>query len=144
MKTATITSFLTVVYLTLAAAPAGQYVVDADAGTVFDNMSRLRWQRGFSDGGMPWSGADAYCRTLGLDGVRGWRVPTPFELSTIVSHDRVAPAIDQDAFRDTLSAYFWTSTPVAGRPDNAWVVDFKDGQLSNDLTTGNNRVRCVR
>lgn len=133
------------VCLMLAAAPAGQYSVNADAGTVVDNMSGLIWQRGHSDSRMSLADAGIYCADLVLGGSSEWRVPALFELSTIVSPDRSGPAIDLVAFPDTPpSEQFWVSTPYVGRPNNVWAIDFKDGHSSNFGSAVTFFVRCVR
>lgn len=148
-----------------ARAPIGQYTVFSDAGVVVDNQSGLTWQRGFSDGGLMWSDAEAYCASLELGGhPTGWRLPTKFELETLVDPESL-PSIDSTAFPGTPElydngwdadprAYFWTGTPYAVPSFNCmWAAGFRDGQVSffshlpHGLPDGgavHNLVRCVR
>jgi hypothetical protein len=131
--------------LMLAAAPVGQYTVMRDAGVVIDNMTTLTWQRGGSDIGVSLGDAGVYCKELTLGGFVGWRVPTKFELETLVSRDRTNPAIDINAFPDTLSRSYWTSTPMADSPsEHAWVVAFEEGFTVSSLLSAQQLVRCVR
>lgn len=128
-----------------AGAPPGQYSLVADGGVVKDNKSGLLWQRGCSDGGMSRMEADAYCRALSIAGLGpGWRVPTKFELETLVSDDAVSPSIDRTAFPDTPAEVFWTSTPSMGGADNIWAVLFSTGGSSSGGAASAYWVRCVR
>ena len=128
------------------AAPVGQYTIVADAGVVVDNKSGLTWQRDHSDGGLLPTEANAYCSALNVGGfASGWRVPKKLELETLLSRDRMHPAIDPVAFPDTPRTWpFWTSTPFVGSTDGQWAVDFDYG-ISNPSGAGATFwVRCVR
>lgn len=129
-----------------AAAPVGQYAIDADAGTVKDNKSGLFWQRGHSDGGLSWVDADTYCKGLYLGGTTGWRVPTKFEFETLVDFggwDGTNPSIDRTAFPDTPPDVFWTSTAY-GLPNFAYLLSFAGGATAYDGMAAPYLVRCVR
>jgi len=39
---------------------------------------------------------------------------------------------------------FWSSTTYADNDDNAWNVNFGDGNANNDNKNNDNSVRCVR
>jgi len=44
-----------------------------------------------------------------------------------------------------LSSFYWSSTSNANNPDNAWNVNFNDGNVNNDNDKDNhNYVRAVR
>jgi hypothetical protein len=138
--------FLLLVARAPADAPAGQYTIDAAAGTVTDTKTGLVWQRDIPAGTYTWASAKAYCSSLGLAG-GGWRLPSMKVLQTLVDESRVNPAIDLTAFPGTPSDWFWTSSAVAGSSGVAWVVYFGDGYPDGygfgDVGV-NNRVRCVR
>jgi Protein of unknown function (DUF1566) len=75
----------------------------------------------------------------------GWRLPTVRELQTLVDPSRMAdPRIDLTAFPTTPSAAFWSSSPVAGSPSLAWLVNFYDGFANTYDKTTMVDVRCVR
>ena len=129
----------------------GHYVVSADGLTVADTSTGLVWQR---DGAGPrpscandpyctWVEAKNYCAGLTLDG-SGWRLPTLTELQSIVDLTTENPTINQTVFPTTPSAGFWTSSPVAGSPSNAWFVSFNNGSTYSDTITERTNVRCVR
>ena len=127
-----------------ASAPVGRFTVGD--GTVTDNKTTLVWQQATPEAIYSWSEAKAYCTSggPGLAGV-GWRLPTVRELQTLVDPSRMGdPRIDLTIFPNTPSAGFWSSSPAAGAPSFAWLVNFYDGFASKyEITTGVD-VRCVR
>lgn len=81
----------------------------------------------------------------GLCGANDWRMPSQFELLSIVSNDRDAPAIDLAWFPNTPPyGWFWSSSPDAYDPYGAWFVDFIYGYVSCDFKSYATRVRLVR
>jgi hypothetical protein len=124
-------------------APAGQYTIDATAGTVTDTKTALVWQRDVPASTYTWDGAKSYCSSLTLAG-GGWRLPSMKELQTVVDRTRTSPAIDLTAFPNTPSDYFWTSSAVSGSSGYAWFVSFGYGSPLDAGVGSNLRVRCVR
>ena len=122
-----------------------RYVVSENGGTVFDNETKLTWQREVSDKEYTHAEALAYAKQLRLDGHDDWRLPTIQELMALVDYTKFNPAIDAAAFPDTPSKWFWSSSPLASSSSYAWVVNFSNGNTSHDVsTTFAYRVRCVR
>jgi hypothetical protein len=121
-------------------APKGHFSIDDQV--VEDTATNLIWQRHAPDSAYTQQQATAYCRALSLDG-GGWRLPTVKELHTLVDEGLANPAIDAEAFPDTPSLYFWSSTALAGFAF-VWSVSFLDG--TDTWAPGENmqRVRCVR
>ena len=39
---------------------------------------------------------------------------------------------------------YWSSTTIAGNPNNAWNANFNNGNVDNDDKANNNYVRAVR
>ena len=127
--------------LVRAEAPACHYsIVDS---TVTDNDTKLTWQQPVDAATYTWDQATTYCTGLSLVG-DGWRLPTAQELQTIVDESSSKPAIDKDAFPNTPSAAFWSSSPYAGGAGLAWLVDFGDGRADTAAVGDMSRVRCVR
>ena len=131
----------------LAKATAGRLVVATDGTTVYDNKTKLTWQRTPPAGTYDWAGAKSYCasNTAGLAGA-GWRLPGVKELLSIVDRKQYNPAIDTTAFPNTPAEWFWSATPFKGGSSFAWGVDFdvgvSDGYVNSIAYDG--RVRCVR
>ena len=143
-------------------ANSGQFVVSADGLTVTDTITGLVWQR---DGWNPrdgcpfagnllctWAQAQAYCASLALGGMSGWRVPARMELVTIVDFTRENPTLDMTAFPITSllasglssAGSFWTSSPDAFHAGSMWLVDFYSGNSDRDDASQYHQVRCVR
>jgi hypothetical protein len=133
----------------------GEFLVSADGLTVTDTITGLLWQRDGSgtragcsaDGSLRcnFAEAQAYCGSLALAGVSGWRLPAWKELVTIadLTTDGSTSSIDQTAFPSTPGEGFWTSSPYVGSSSSESYVDFANGSLGNG---GDRilRVRCVR
>src|SRR5258708_25057003 len=127
-----------------AAAPAGRYTYTAASTTVFDNKTKLTWQRAVAQTNIDWASAKSYCAGLNLGGT-GWRLPTRNELVTLVDPSQPSTAIDPAAFPSTPAAGFWSATAVASTPGNAWILTFNTFVSSFSVPTVNgNNVRCVR
>ncbi len=144
---------LTVATPAWAKASAGRFVVSADVKTVYDNRTKLTWQRDVpasgganSNGTYTWANALTYCsgNTAGLPG-SGWRLPNVRELLSLVDRkQKTAPAIDGAVFPGTPGTLFWSATPFQGGSSSAWYVHFYYGYASNSDVPYVNRVRCVR
>jgi hypothetical protein len=128
-------------------APAGRYAVP-EAGLVYDTKTLLTWQAGPSGGElsmMDQASAASYCASLTVAAVSGWRLPTTGELLSLVDYSKGGGdlMIDGDYFAFAMTA--WASTPAAGAPGNAWMVDYTSGTAYTDVVTdATNYVRCVR
>jgi hypothetical protein len=130
----------------------GELAYAGDDITVRDTITGLTWQRDVlgkpsgcsgSNGGCTWNEAKAYCASLTLGGVSGWRLPGRMELLTIADHTR-APALDPRAFPITPDDInFWTSSPLVGTPGWVWDVSFVLGTPSIEDGAVYNKVRCV-
>jgi hypothetical protein len=143
---------LLVVTRTRASAPAGRYTIPGN-GTVLDTKTGLTWQQVNAGSGMTQTAALTYCsgNSASLPG-NGWRLPTVAELTTLVDYSQPSSTsvamIDPTAFPNTPATFFWSATPAAGSPGNAWPVDFSAGLLEwlgvGVVSSSSFMVRCVR
>jgi hypothetical protein len=46
--------------------------------------------------------------------------------------------------RATRSNNYWSSTTITANPNNAWIVNFNNGNVNNDNKSNGNYVRAVR
>jgi hypothetical protein len=135
-------------------APTGRYDATMGTGTVFDTKTHLTWQQtaptsGGDDGngGFSWAHAKTYCTTVALPGT-GWRLPTVKEIVTIADFSKTSPGptLDTSAngFLSGTADQFWSATPYAGDPTQAWDFSFSNGGMSNASVTTTYHARCVR
>jgi hypothetical protein len=120
--------------------------VDNGDGTITDTTHGLMWSKStLCASEVNHAEAEKICAALDLAGHTGWRLPTVEELFALADRIKVRPAIDTDAFPDTKSDWYWTSTLHASDSSFAWFVNFHDGN-SNDCHRDNSSafVRAVR
>lgn len=118
---------------------------DNGNGTITDNVTGLVWQKQDDGTLRTWDEAIAYCsgNTAGLPG-SGWRLPTDFELMTIVDYGTYNPSINTTYFPNTVAASYWSSTTGANGTTSAWDVSFYYGTVYDGSKPANFYVRCVR
>jgi hypothetical protein len=118
-----------------------RFTKSEDGKTVTDTLTGLVWSQNTVASDVTFEDAVKAVEALG----EGWRLPTVDELQTIVDRTKYEPAIDTEAFPDTGSDWYWTSTPWARRPESAhWVVNFDYGGVYDDGFYFNACVRAVR
>ena len=133
----------------------GRYLCEPDA--VIDPKTGLTWQRALPviypgcngthyelakmlGETCAWQHAKAYCEQLKLASAT-WRLPTIKELESIVEKVPSSPMIDEQAFPETRSIEYWSSTLQDS--SSGWYVDFGDGTSHYAGTSFEIRVRCV-
>lgn len=72
-----------------------------------------------------------------------WRVPTDKELQTLI-YENCRPTIDLSAFPNTLSDWYWTSSSYEHDSNEAWSINFNNGNLYAGSKTHSYHVRLVR
>ncbi|OHD12835.1 MAG: hypothetical protein A2Y41_01915 [Spirochaetes bacterium GWB1_36_13] len=128
--------------------------LDYENGTVKDTVTGLVWQKCSygqnndagctgSAGTKIWKDALSYCEGLTLGGRSDWRLPALKELLTLVNPLKSNPAIDTALFPNTVSSYYWSSSPYVSNPTSAWIVNFNNGAVYYGNMTGTFQIRCV-
>jgi len=77
-------------------------------------------------------------------GHHDWRLPNRNELASLLERQCDSPAINAALFPDTVAGPYWSSSPNAGDAQQAWSVDFSDGQVSGAAKTDASHARLVR
>ena len=118
--------------------PNSRYVQLSD-NLVRDTLTSLVWQQTFSPTKMAYAQALVYCPS-------GYRLPTVKELQSIIDPTVASGGvrIDPIAFPNTPYDDFWSSTPLAANPSNAWYVSFSGGNWNSGPTSTSRYVRCIR
>jgi hypothetical protein len=114
-----------------AQAAKNRFVVQGD--TVYDRETNLTWKR--CTEGQRWDDVGGCVGEAELqvvefdrkDPALSWRLPSLRELRSILAENCRNPAIDQGVFPNTVSGWYWTSTPPASR---RWLLNFADGDVS--------------
>src|ERR1700690_1464727 len=127
-----------------AGAPNPETYTDNGNGTVTDTVTGLMWQKAVAAGTFTQPQAVAFCPTLTLANHRDWRLPTIIELTSIVDRGQSNPSINATFFPATPASYFWSSSPLAGSPTDAWLVYFNGGNSYGYGVANTFDVRCVR
>ncbi|MCX8521152.1 MAG: DUF1566 domain-containing protein, partial [Rhodoferax sp.] len=86
----------------------------------------------------------ASVNAIGLCGFSDWRLPTVDELQGIVDYATSSPSINSTWFPNTLSSWYWASSPYAGVSSSAWYVFFDDGDVGGYGRSYSHAVRLVR
>lgn len=127
---------------------------DHGDGTVTDLVTTLMWQQ--SDTEPPtaynWFQASGtydatsndtdidVCGALNLGGHADWRLPSRFELQSLVDYSQDISVINSDFFSGTGPDY-WTRDELT---DQARYINFDSGAVLLDAKTSTKYVRCVR
>lgn len=119
------------------------YGVDTTNDVVMDKVTGLMWQRSIAQTVYTWDEAKSYCQDLVLGPYDDWRLPSRIELVSIVDYTQWDPAIDT-AFPNTPSVDFWSASVYADIPENAWTVEFYEGDSYPPPMSSAFSVRCVR
>jgi hypothetical protein len=117
--------------------------------TIIDHTTGLEWDaRPTSEADkLNWQGAHDRIATMNTERFAGhtdWRVPTIDELFTLIDHSTHGPSTFEPFRACTLSNDYWSSSTYVGYPQDAWTVNFYNGDVNAFNKSNFNYVRAVR
>ena len=129
-------------------APDDRFVVlvDWNSEAVLDRKTGLVWERAPNVSFTNWSGAQNRCENLLLGKHKGWRLPTIFELATLVDPNVPSPGPTLPAGHPftVASSFYWSATSDITNDANAWGVGFNIGDVGSGVKSAIDYVWCVR
>ncbi len=95
---------------------------------LIDNKLGLMWQDNLAGKRIEkdWYGAKEYCRNLSLAGNTDWRLPNYNEMMSVMDYKKQKPVI-HNAFKNTVSAFHWSSERVYANNSLSWAINFAYG-----------------
>lgn len=132
--------------------PSQPVVLDAETNLGWQGCAMGLFGEQCNDGAIvasTWSGSLTGCEDLSWGGHDDWRLPSVSELFSITNDHTYNPAIDAEAFPNTLAGdeEYWTSSTNVGNNTQAWMVRFYIGSVASVVDCNKvdlNPFRCVR
>ena len=95
-----------------------------------------------------WTEANEYCENLKLAGFDDWRLPTLYELESIIDYKYKDNApynkVNKRFFKNMKTTYYWSSSEYVHYPREAWLVKFDWGESYIYPKDKYKMVKCVR
>jgi hypothetical protein len=115
---------------------------------VLDGATGLIWEQAPHSEVAIWYRAKSDCGVKIIGGRRGWRLPSFFELMTLVDPStpewRGAPMLPTGhPFRRVRAGVYWSSDTPEQDPLSAYVVDFAAGDVATRVKTRQSGLWCV-
>jgi hypothetical protein len=118
--------------------------------TVLDGYTGLMWSRDASLTEFPvtWMEAFDFVQNLNHDlyqNYGNWRLPNRRELLSLISHDRINPALPADhPFENLFHGYYWSASTSARLPRQAWYIHFGGAKVYRGMKHASYMVWPVR
>lgn len=131
--------------------PVHRFVVlgEFQGEAVLDRETQLIWERTPSPTETRWGNAALLCAMRSAGGQRGWRLPTFFELMTLVDPAGYGAANRPllpvgNPFTGIGGQAYWSSNTQTTEPTKAYAVDFVIGDVAAKHKHSAHRIWCVR
>jgi len=123
---------------------------EARGEVVLDRLSGLMWTQDAGLTGFPqtWDEAQDFVAKMNRKaacGYHDWHLPERRELFSLVSHDRINPALPDEApFENVFNGYYWTATTCSRLKQEAWYIHLGGGRIYRGMKHGSYMVWPVR
>ncbi len=113
---------------------------------VRDDETGLVWEKTLETNQVSWADARAACADKDVGGRKGWRLPSIFELASLMDLSMsTGPTLPLGhPFTNVQMDVYWSATTVAGTPNSAWLVFFDTGKVLHGFKTITFHAWCVR
>jgi uncharacterized protein DUF1566 len=113
---------------------------------VRDDETGLVWEKTLETTEVSWTDARAACADKDVGGRKGWRLPSIFELASLMDLSmRTGPTLPLGhPFTNVQMDVYWSATTIAGNPNSAWIVFFDTGKVAHAFKTITFHAWCVR
>jgi hypothetical protein len=116
---------------------------------VLDTETHLIWERTPSSAETAWANASLRCALTSTGGRLGWRLPSFFELMTLVEPAPPATAARPSLpsghpFHGVRADPYWTTSSQDTEPTNAYAIDFLRGDVTSRPKNRAHAWWCVR
>jgi hypothetical protein len=118
--------------------------------TVLDRYTGLMWSldAALNEFPMTWAEAFDFVQSLNQDRYRNygnWRLPNRRELLSLISHDRMNPALPaRHPFKNVFHGYYWSASTSARLPQQAWYIHFGGAKVYRGMKHASYMVWPVR
>ena len=111
---------------------------------ILDKTTSLLWQDSSDNKelSVTFFEAQEYCEKLEIKQYKDFRLPTLFELQSIIDYNRYKPAII-DGFIHIESETYWSTTSFADDAAEVWTINFKKGERTVKAKHYSRNFRCV-
>lgn len=119
-------------------------------GVTIDRLSGLMWTQdaGLTEFPQTWREALDFVEKMNREaacGYHDWHLPERWELYSLVSHNRINPALPFGApFENVFAGYYWTATTCKRLKDQAWYIHLGGGRVYRGMKYGSYMVWPVR
>lgn len=120
--------------------------VQKSPNIILDTKTNFLWQdtKDVSSVKRNFKEASSYCKSLEIDGVKGWELPNMKKLFTIVDTKKYNPTIDK-SFKYIAPDTHWTSRLFAtGGTSDAYTISFQTGSFFRRNMEDKYYLRCVK
>lgn len=128
--------------------PVPRFSLGAGNLTVTDNLTGLMWTRSLPYGSSTYNWSDALDNaetSVSVGGYTDWRVPTRFEILSLVDHSQYNPSLMSGHPFNVSVGNFWSSTHYTPDAFNrAWMLNLVDGASASEYKFTSGLVWPVR
>lgn len=118
--------------------------------TALDRHTGLMWSldAALTEFPMTWAEAYNFVHILNRDHYQSygnWRLPNRRELFSLISHDRMNPALPAGhPFKNVFHGYYWSASTSARLPEQAWYIHFGGAKVYRGMKHASYMVWPVR